>query len=275
MERLSEKKFLLLRNFIYGQCGINLLASKKILLESRLRKRMVALNISSFETYIDHLMSPAGLDTELANMIDAITINKTDFFRESGHFQFMSDSIIPHWLQTKTQQRTVFKVWSAACSTGEEPYTIAMVLQDASMKYNFDYNIIGSDISSRVLEKAVNAIYSESSVSMIPVNVRKRYLLRSKDRTLQCVRIAPFLRAKVQFKRLNLIDNLLEMDSDFDLIFCRNLLIYFDRVTQEKVLQKLTNKIRPGGHLFIGHSESIYSMNLPLRQIQPAVFRRE
>jgi chemotaxis protein methyltransferase CheR len=273
MNRLSEKEFVILRNFIYRQCGINLLPSKRILLESRLRKRLGALNMNSFQVYIDHLMSRAGLETELVSMIDAVTINKTDFFREPGHFQFMHDHIIPHWLHT--QPRRQFKVWSAACSTGEEPYTIAMVLQDASAKYGFDYHIVGSDISTRVLEKAVKGIYRESAVSMIPLHVRKRYLLRSKDQTEPRVRIVPLLRAKVQFKRLNLIDTMLDIDSDFDLVFCRNLLIYFDRNTQEKVLQKLADKIRSGGYLFIGHSESIHAMNLPLRQILPTIFQRE
>lgn len=273
--RLSEKDFLILRNFIYKQCGINLLPSKKILLESRLRKRLTALNMHSFEVYIHHLMSSVGLEAELVKMIDAVTTNKTDFFREPGHFQFMNDNIIPEWLNTQARQRKQFKVWSAACSTGEEPYTIAMVLQDASAKYDFDYHIVGSDISTRALEKAVHAIYRESAVSMIPLPVRKRYLLRSKDQTEPRVRIAPLLRTKVEFKRLNLIDKTLEMDSDFDLVFCRNLLIYFDRITQERVLQKLADKVRSGGYLLIGHSESIYSMNLPLRQIQPTIFQRE
>lgn len=275
MNRLSEREFVTLRNFIHRQCGINLLPSKKILLESRLRKRLGALNIDTFEVYINHVMSRAGLETELVNMIDAVTINKTDFFREPDHFEFMNDSIIPHWLHTQAWQRKQFKVWSAACATGEEPYTIAMVLQDASVKYNFDYHIVGSDISTRALEKAVQAIYRESAVSMIPLPVRKRYLLRSKDQTEPRIKIAPALRSKVEFKRLNLIDNVLEMDSDFDLVFCRNLLIYFDRNTQERVLQKLADKVRSGGYLFIGHSESIHAMNLPLRQIQPAIFQRE
>lgn len=265
----------MLRDFIYRQCGINLLSSKRILLESRLRKRLGALNIDSFQVYIDHLMSRAGLETELVHMIDAVTTNKTDFFREPGHFQFMADNIIPHWLHTQARQGRLFKAWSAACSTGEEPYTIAMVLQDAAAKYGFDYHIVGSDISTRVLEKAVQGIYRESAVSMIPLHVRKRYLLRSKDQTEPRIRIAPLLRAKVEFKRLNLIENMLDMDSDFDLVFCRNLLIYFDRTTQEKVLQKIADKIRSGGYLFIGHSESIYSMSLPLRQIGPTIFQRE
>jgi len=186
----------------------------------------------------------------------------------------MSEEIIPHWMLTRGPSKS-FKVWSAACSTGEEPYTIAMVLQDASARYGFDYRIVGSDISTKALQKAVDAIYKESAISVISMEMRKRYFLRGKDKTFPRVRIIPSLRSKVQFKRLNLMDNIFETDPAFDLIFCRNLLIYFDRTTQEAVLRKLAAKLRLGGYLFIGHSESIYSMNLPLRQIRPTIFQRE
>src|SRR6267154_955038 len=167
---LSDSEFLRLRNFIYQQCGINLTQSKKVLLESRLRKRLTELKLDSFSAYSNYVMSPAGMNAELVNMIDAVATNKTDFFREPNHFQFMSEEIIPHWMLTRGPSKS-FKVWSAACSTGEEPYTIAMVLQDASARYGFDYRIVGSDISTKALQKAVDAIYKESAISVISMEM--------------------------------------------------------------------------------------------------------
>lgn len=270
--RLSESEFSRLRDFIYRECGINLSSAKRILLESRLRKRIDHLKLASYAAYCDYVMSPTGAATELVHMIDAVATNKTDFFREPVHFQFMEQVVVPQWLEDRGPVSS-FKVWSSACSTGEEPYTIAMVLQNLALLHGFDYRITASDISTKVLQKAATAVYTETTVSAIPLDMRKRYLLRSKDTGAPSIRVGPLLRSKVQFKRLNLIDDVLEVESGFDLIFCRNLLIYFDRTTQEKVLRRLLTKLKPGGYLFIGHSESIYQMDLPLQQLRPTIFQ--
>jgi chemotaxis protein methyltransferase CheR len=270
--RLSESEFTRLRDFIYRECGINLSPAKRILLESRLRKRLDHLRLASYAAYCDYVMSPTGAASELVHMIDAVATNKTDFFREPVHFQFMEQEVIPHWFEYRSASAP-FKVWSSACSTGEEPYTIAMVLQNLATQYGFDYRITASDISTRVLQKAATAVYAEHTASAIPLNMRKQYLLRSKDTATPTVRVGPLLRSKVQFKRLNLIEDVLEVEPGFDLIFCRNLLIYFDRATQENVLRRLLTKLKPGGYLFIGHSESIYQMDLPLRQLRPTIFQ--
>lgn len=270
--RLSESEFARLRDFIYRECGINLSAAKKILLESRLRKRVDHLKLASYSAYCDYVMSPTGAASELIHMIDAVATNKTDFFREPMHFQFMEQVVIPHWLQCRGPSAP-FKVWSSACSTGEEPYTIAMVLQNLSVRHGFDYRITASDISTKVLQKAATAVYPEKAVSVIPADMRKKFLLRSKDTGTPTVRIGPTLRSKVEFKRLNLVEDVLGIGPGFDLIFCRNLLIYFDRATQENVLRRLLAKLKPGGYLFIGHSESIYQMDLPLQQLRPTIFQ--
>lgn len=271
--KLSDREFDRISTFVYAQCGINLSKPKKVLVESRLQKRLSALKMGSFSAYCDHVMSKAGEKEELVHLIDAISTNKTDFFREPVHFDFLENEVIPRFM-ARREDRT-FKVWSSACSSGEEPYTTAMVLEECALRHaGLRYMITASDISTRVLERAVKGIYEERVAAAIPMNLRRRYLLRSKNQDSPTVRIDPSLRCKVQFKRINLTEDVIEVEPDFDIIFCRNVLIYFDRKTQEQVVRKLVSKLRPGGYLFIGHSESIYHMSLSLQQVKPTIFRR-
>lgn len=273
-QKLSDADFSRLSRLIYKECGINLPPLKKILLESRLQKRLEHLHIGTFSAYCDYVTSPAGLQEELVYMIDAVATNKTDFFREPVHFDFMRDHLLPAWYTHRPSG--TFKVWSSACSSGEEPYTIAMVLEEFTLGRPFSYRIVASDISTKVLKKAVQAIYPLQSIAQVPMPLCKRYLLRSKDKEGErpTIRIGPRLRSKVEFKRINLIDDVAGIDSDFDLIFCRNVLIYFDKGTQEMVLHKLLSKLRRGGYLFIGHSESVHHLNLPVQQVKPTIFRK-
>jgi chemotaxis protein methyltransferase CheR len=268
--RLTKGEFERLSGFIYKECGINLTAAKKVLVESRLQKRLNELKLTSFSDYYDYVRSPLGSKDELIHLIDAIATNKTDFFREPVHFQFMQDVILPEL----TTLNRPYKVWSSACSTGEEPYTIAMILEQHAQLNRFDYKITATDISTKVLAKGMQAIYPARTVADVDMNFKKRFFMRSKDVNNPTVRIVPGLRTKVNFKRLNLMDEQLDVDGDFDLIFCRNVLIYFDRITQEKVVNKLLGKLRSGGYLFIGHSESIYHMNLRLQQLKPTIFQK-
>lgn len=273
-QKLSDADFSRLSRFIYKECGINLPPLKKILLESRLQKRLDHLHIGTFSAYCDYVMSPAGLQEELVFMIDAVATNKTDFFREPVHFEFMRNHLLPAWYTHRPSG--TFKVWSSACSSGEEPYTIAMVLEEFALGHPFHYRIVASDISTKVLKKAIQAIYPMQSIAQVPMPLCKRYLLRSKDKEGErpTIRVGPRLRAKVEFKRINLIDDIAGIDADFDLIFCRNVLIYFDKGTQEMVLRKLLSKLRRGGYLFIGHSESVHHLNLPVQQVKPTIFRK-
>ncbi|MEJ1239273.1 protein-glutamate O-methyltransferase CheR [Chryseolinea sp. T2] len=270
--RLNSAEFQRIRDFILEACGINLSPPKRVLVESRLQRRLAQLQISSFTGYCDYVMTPTGMREELVHMIDALTTNKTDFFREPVHFRFLQEEVLPAWQHSSTSRP--FRVWSAACSSGEEPYTLAMLLSDWEQDYPFQFRITATDISTRVLEKAVLGIYPERSIADVPMPLRRKYLLRSKDKDNPTVRLVPSLRSRVLFKRLNLMDKLLDVESDFDAIFCRNVLIYFDRHTQMQVLNKLCQKLRSGGYLFIGHSESVHDMQLPLRQIQPTIFQR-
>jgi len=271
---MTNLEFNKLSGFILNNYGIKLPISKKTMLEGRLQKRLRALNIPSFKNYCEYVFSAEGQRMEIIHMIDVVTTNKTDFFREAVHFDFLSTNVLPKYCKNDHIAKP-FKVWSAGCSTGEEAYTLAMVLSEFSQKYNgFDFNILGTDISTRALDAAVTAVYTQEKVSPVPLVFKKKYLLKSKDDQKKTVRIVPELRTKVSFKRFNFLDGDIAYAPNFNVIFCRNVLIYFDRPTQEKVILKLCSKLEPGGYLFLGHSESISNMNLPLIQIQPTTFKK-
>jgi chemotaxis protein methyltransferase CheR len=241
------------------------------MLESRLNKRLRALRLTTFEDYLRLVTSKEGVESELVNMIDVVTTNKTDFFREPHHFDFLKEALLPQLINSG--QRNL-KIWSSACSSGEEPYTLAMVLQEFAIKEpGFSYDILASDISTNVLQKAAQAIYNADRAIDIPDNYKKRYLLKSKDVLNPRVRIVPQLREKVRFENINLMDSELELGM-MDVIFCRNVLIYFDRETQFRVIQNLLKKLKKGGVLFIGHSESLHFFDLPIKQIRPTIFQK-
>jgi len=271
LSRLSQDEFHRLSALVFKECGINLPIAKKVMLESRLNKRLRALNITSFQKYIDLLTSEGGMVHELINMIDVVTTNKTDFFREPHHFTFLRENVLP---KLASSRRTV-RLWSAACSSGEEPYSLAMVLENfASSMHGFNYDILGSDISTAMLQKASTAVYAMERVDCIPQEIKKKYLLKSKDTERPTVRIAPLLRSKVKFARVNFMDAVFPVVGMFDIIFCRNVLIYFDRKTQLEVIRKLIDNLSPGGYLFIGHSESLHQPDLPLLQEQPTIYKK-
>ena len=272
--KMSTNDFNRLSKFIYSEYGIKMPSEKKIMLQSRLHKRLRELKISSFEEYIKFVFSKEGEQKELINMIDAVSTNKTDFFREPVHFDFLQEVVLPDIMNTYYNNRTI-KFWCAGCSSGEEPYTLAIVLSELieNNKLN-DYSIFATDISSQMLKKAANAIYQEKIVADISLNIKKKYFLRSKDSKNRTVRIIPILRNKVSFQRLNFIDDNYNVKNHFDIIFCRNVIIYFDRKTQEKVINKLCLKLKTGGYLFLGHSETIMGMDIPLEQVKPTIYRK-
>jgi chemotaxis protein methyltransferase CheR len=271
--KLSPSEFRHLATLVYDQSGINLSETKKILLESRLQKRLRALGMVSFKAYISYLSGKEGMQSELVHMIDVVSTNKTDFFREPHHFDFLRETILPRLMK---EGKRKINLWSAACSSGEEPYTLAMVLQDfVRLNKEFDYSIFASDISTVVLQKAAQAIYSLEQAADIPIAVKQKYLLKSKNTAKPTVRIVPELRKKVRFSRINFMDSSLPVDEKFDVIFCRNVLIYFDRKTQHDVVTKLVGTLNKGGHLFIGHSESLFQLDLPITQVKPTIFVKQ
>ncbi|MDA8083633.1 MAG: hypothetical protein M0024_08260 [Nitrospiraceae bacterium] len=273
---MSNKDFSRLREVIYRECGIKMNESKKVMLEARLRRRLRDLCMISFAEYCDYLFSPKGIESELFQMINEVTTNKTDFFREPRHFAFLTDKAVPELAGLHgagTSRRLM--VWSAGCSSGEEPYTLAMVLSDIALQqHGFDFMVLASDISTKVLDKAVKAVYDMETVEAVPEAMKKRYLLKSKDRSRGLVRIAPELRAKVRFRRLNFMEGDFGMREPMDIIFCRNVIIYFDRPTQERLLNRLCEHLVPGGYLFMGHSETLNGLDVPLVSVGQTIYRR-
>ncbi|MBJ6801921.1 protein-glutamate O-methyltransferase [Geomonas sp. Red259] len=270
---LSARDFGRLSRFIYDTCGIKMPDVKKTMLEARLQKRLRTLGIHSFTEYCDFLFSPEGMEKELVQMLDMVTTNKTDFFREPDHFHYLTQTVLPEWV--KRHPGLTLSIWSAGCSSGEEPYTLCMVLSEFALRNpGFDFRILATDISTRVLEKAKTAIYTESQVEPVPMDLKKKYLLRSKDRSSGIVRIVPELREKVRFRRLNFMDDDFGMREQLDIIFCRNVIIYFDRPTQEKLLQRFHRQMKPGAFIFMGHSETLSGLDVPLASVYPTVYRR-
>ncbi len=204
-------------------------------------------------------------------MIDLITTNKTDFFREASHFQFLTGEFLPAYLAHTG--RNNLKIWSAGCSTGEEPYTIMMTMEEFRKHHpDTSYRLLASDVSVRVLQTAYHGIYDLEKTDPVPVDLKRSYFVRNKTNP-KLVRIKPQYRKKVQFKRINFMDSqygLLRNDLDF--IFCRNVLIYFDKDTQEQLISRFCEHLKLGGFLFLGHSESIIGIQLPLRQLRPTVY---
>jgi len=272
--KLSQVDFDRLSRFIFDQSGIKLPQVKLIMLQSRLQKRLKDLNMTTFKEYVDYVFSPEGLENEIIHMLDVVSTNKTDFYREPVHFDFLNNVVLPEFYENGKNINS-FNVWSAGCSSGEEPYTIAFTLSEFKEKFpGFNYNIVATDISTQILNKAKLAVYKEDLVNSVPFFIKKKYLLKSKDRNNKTIRINKELRDKVNFFRFNFMEINYNLPYMFDVIFCRNVLIYFTRETQEQVLTKLCSKLKPGGYLFIGHSESIIGLELPIQQIKPTIYKR-
>lgn len=269
---LTEKNFRRLCAYVYSVCGIKLTEKKRSMIDGRLRRRMRVLEITDINEYCDFLLGgSAAAEVEVPYFIDAVTTNKTDFFREPAHYVFMQEHIMPGWA---AEGRRGAKIWSAACSTGAEAYTTAMVVDDF-FRGRFDYSITATDVSTDVLQKGHAGLFPRAMIDPIPEEFRKRYVLVPKNPARNEFLIASNLRNKVSFHRLNLMDSRYPFDRDYDLIFLRNVLIYFDRPTQDSVLAKLCDHLRPGGYLFLGHSESLAGAKLPLQMVANTIFRRK
>lgn len=271
-EQLSSKNFQRLATFIQDYSGIKMPTNKRTMLEGRLRRRMRATRIADVNDYCHYLFEEDGMESEVIHLIDAVTTNKTEFFREPAHFDFLVSKGLP---ALAAKGKRDLKIWSSACSTGAEPYTIAMVMEEFRAKQRgADYSILCTDICTEVLDQAIAGRFSEAMIEPVSMARRKQYVMRARDAGRGEVRIRPELRAKLSFGRLNLMDDAYPVDQDFDIIFCRNILIYFDKPTQAKVLTRLCNHLAPGGYLFLGHSESIVGIDLPVTQIANTVFQK-
>ena len=273
---LTDREFQRFSGFIYDHTGIKMPPAKKTMLEARLQKRLKANSIASFEEYSDFVFSQDGRTAELIHLIDVVTTNKTDFFREPGHFDFMVKTALPNILKTREDlRRNPLRVWSAGCSTGEEPYTLAMVLSEFAVgRPDFRAAITASDICTQVLQTAKAGIYPEERTDPIPLNMKKKYLMRSREKSKSLVRISPQLRSLVSFRRINFMDDDLGIADKMDIIFCRNVVIYFDKPTQQTLMRKFYKQLKPGGYLFIGHSETLSGLDVDFKSVASTVYQK-
>jgi len=262
---ITDSEFNSIRDFIYAHAGISLSDEKKMLVTSRLGKRLRHYSLNTFTEYFD-LMIASSPDGERQVAIDLLTTNETYFFREPKHFAFLEQVLIPKW-----EGRRRLKVWSAASSTGEEAYSIAMLLDD--MLGDRPWEIFGSDISSRVLKTAQQGHYQQNRIDGIPKAYLRKYCLKGVGDQLGTLLIDKKLRQKVTFAPINLNRPLVDM-GPFDIIFLRNVLIYFDMDTKRQIIKQLVDKMRPDGYLFIGHSESLKGIHDGLQSVIPTVYRK-
>ena len=272
---MSDETFTLFSDFIQEELGIKMSKNKQVMLQARLMKRLRALGIPTYEDYYEYLFSDEG--HELPFFVHQVTTNKTDFFREPAHFQYMYEHALPTLLKENSYSwRKPLRIWSSACSTGEEPYTLAMVLADyAEQTLPINYNILATDISPTVLQTAAQGVYESSKVDPVPYNIKRKYLLRSKDKNKKLVRIVPEIRSKVKFRWANLKGHSFNIDKMMDIVFCRNVIIYFSRQTQEIVIGNLCKQLKIGGYLFMGHSETLSGFSLPLEQVATTIYRKK
>lgn len=271
---ISSSDFSRLCRLIYQETGITLGTGKQIMLEGRIRRRLKALAIESYREYCTFLFSERGLSEELIHLIDAVTTNKTDFFREPRHFDFLVSRVLSEHV-ARGDSRRPFLLWSAGCSSGEEPYTLAMVLSEYGLTHSaLSFRILATDVSTTVLNKAALGVYAAETVRPVPQALTVRYLMRGRERNAAHVRVVPELRRLIEFRRLNFMDSDYGIQEKFDAIFCRNVIIYFDRPTQQSILGRITARLRPGGYLFMGHAETLHELDLPVEPVAPALYRR-
>jgi chemotaxis protein methyltransferase CheR len=269
---MRDSEFEFIRSLVYERSRINLGPDKRELVSARLGKRLRATNTPSLGAYCALLRSPAA-DEELGNLIDAISTNHTFFFREHAHFDFLRDTIVPEMAaRARAERRARFYVWSAACSSGEEPYSIAMTLAGALPAW--PWHIEASDISRRVLARALAAIYPGESVGRLAPAVSKAHFQRGFGPQEGFYRVKPALRERVAFHHLNLLEGEPPFREPFHVIFCRNVMIYFDRSTQEELIGRLARRLVPGGYLLVGHSESLTHIRHGLRMVRPATYQK-
>ncbi|MCB1190322.1 MAG: protein-glutamate O-methyltransferase CheR [Leptospiraceae bacterium] len=262
---ISEKEFKLFRDLIYDSAGISMAESKKQLIASRLSSRLRYYQFSKFIEYYNFITSE-DQNQEKQIFIDLLTTNETSFFREPVHFEFLKNEILKNF-----DRKRIFRVWCAACSSGEEPYTMSMVLSDTLGENKWE--IIASDISSRILEKSRQGMYPIEKAKQIPPNYLKKYCLRGKGSKEGYFKISTMIRSKINFLYVNLIEPLPNLGK-FDLILLRNVMIYFDQTTRKSLVEKLVPLIHEKGYLFIGHAETLLNITDSLKSIRPAIYRK-
>jgi chemotaxis protein methyltransferase CheR len=271
---LSDREFRILQQLIYREAGIHLSDAKKALVSGRLTRRLRSLGCRDFTAYHEHV---AADQDERTAMLDCISTNETRFFREPKQFEFLEEAVLPHWRALGASGRVPKRIraWSAACSTGEEPYTLAMVLAaHLPAAEGWSVEILASDLSTRVLDAAREGVWPIERSSDIPDRLRKAFMLRGIRGQEGTMRAHPSLQSMIEFRRINLNDHDYGVGGTFDLVFCRNVLIYFNRESKEGVIQRLLRHLSPSGLFFLGHSESLTGGQFGMENAGPTVYRR-
>lgn len=273
-QQLTDAQFLKFSSLVYEKTGISLKPEKKELLNARLGKRLRITGIPSFQQYYDHVMGDASGE-ELVHLIDSVSTNFTSFFRENAHFDILTSSVLPDFVREGRGKNKELLFWSSACSSGEEPYTMAMVVEDfVRLHPGLRYRIMATDISTRILAQARKGVYSDDRIAKVPGPFLKRYFQKGVGSAAGYARIKEQIRGMVHFDHFNLMGEFPWCGS-IDVIFCRNVMIYFNRETQQELVNKFHRALAPGGYLFIGHSESITGLQHPFIQVEATAYRKK
>ncbi len=274
---LSLRELRRVATFMDKEVGIQLPDSKQTLVEGRLGKRLRKLGYNRYEDYLDFVLANPKGRHERLHLIDALTTNKTSFFREPEHFEFLLNTALPEICKNKqTDGNRKLNVWSAGCSSGEEAYTLSLVLnEELQNPAGLKFSILATDISDSSLATAKAAMYPEERIEPVALKLRQKYFLRSRDQALALVQMGSELRSKVQFGSLNLMNKSFGLKQKMDVIFCRNVMIYFDSQVREQLVRRFAQQLVPGGYLFVGHSESLNGLDIGLTQVAPMVYRKQ
>ena len=266
---LHQEQFTAIRQLVHKTCGITLRPGKEELVRARLMKRLYALGLSSFADYLTYLDQDTS-GQEFVTMINVLTTNKTSFFREPQHFAFLAEHVVPTWQEASQPLR----LWSAGCSSGEEPYSLAITLyEELSQIARRDVRILATDISTSILAMARHAEYEAEILQDIPARILREHFVRIPSESDSAYRVKEHIKSLVHVARLNLMQKW-PMQGPFDVIMCRNVMIYFDKPTQEWLIRRFWTLLRPGGYLLIGHSESMATTSHAFHYVQPAVYRK-
>lgn len=273
---IGDREFALFRDLVRAHTGISLSPQKRYLLQARLGKRLRALGLATYADYHRRLVEEGDTRGELTRFINAITTNKTDFFREAHHFEYLRDVVVPRFKARRAAGGDGrLRIWSAGCSSGEEPYTIAMTVREAlGAGAGWDVKILASDIDTDILTRAAGGVYPLVQADPIPKRLLARYFLHGAAGQAGLVRVGPELQAMIRFRRINFLDEPWPIRTSFDVIFCRNVLIYFDRPTQQRILERLVGFLKADGLLFLGHSESVHGLVMGLAHLGHTIYQR-
>ncbi|MBW1711637.1 MAG: protein-glutamate O-methyltransferase CheR [Deltaproteobacteria bacterium] len=273
---ITDKEFELFQQLIHRETGITLSPKKKELIVSRLAKRLRALKLDSFSNYYQFLTEDEGGPQEMGQLVNRMTTNKTEFFREAHHFEFLADELLPALAAEKQRTREFrIRAWSAACSTGEEPYTLAITMCEFSADHpSWDIKILATDLDTEVLSHASRGTYSQDRVAPVPKGLRAKYFGKIAGASPPAYQVSPELQEMISFRQFNLHRPTYPFKGKFDFIFCRNVMIYFSMPDKIELLRKLHTILKPGGHIFVGHSESLMMVKDIFKYIKNTIYKK-